>query len=213
MAKNTRSLHESTVRLTTVAMLAALCAALSFLSVDLGNFKFSFSGFPIIVAGFLFGIPDGMAVGLVGALIEQIVRYGIDVTTALWVLPAVARGLFIGVFAQVFGKRLRYFHVVAIAAASGVLVTILNTGVMYLDSVIKGYYSYAYVFGALLPRFVSGIITSGVFGAVTPLLVSPLTRFLGARALIGDVLAAKKKPSGEESETATQENPEENPKE
>ena len=57
---------------------------------------------------------------------------------------------------------------------SALVVTALNTGVMYVDSVIFGYYSWAYVFGAVIPRIIAGILTAAVFAAILPTLVRVL---------------------------------------
>ena len=45
-------------------------------------------------------------------------------------------------------------------------------------AVIYGYYTYAYVFGAIGTRYVSGIATAIVLALITPPLLRPLERAL-----------------------------------
>ena len=65
-----------------------------------------------------------------------------------------------------------------ITISTALLVTALNTGVMYLDSKIYGYYSFAYVFGAVIPRIFTGILTAFVFGSILPYVVKPVKVFI-----------------------------------
>ena len=50
---------------------------------------------------------------------------------------------------------------------TSLVVTLLNTGAIYLDSVIYGYYTYAYVFGKVGIRIVSGAVTAVAMAFVT----------------------------------------------
>ena len=65
-----------------------------------------------------------------------------------------------------------------ITVSTALLVTALNTLVMWLDSVIYDYYSFAYIFGAVPTRIVAGILTAVVFAVILPKLLPPLRRFL-----------------------------------
>ena len=56
----------NTKRLALNAMLAAMCAVLGYVSLDLGNLKFTFESFPIILASLFFGPVDGMIVAGLG---------------------------------------------------------------------------------------------------------------------------------------------------
>ncbi len=56
---------------------------------------------------------------------------------------------------------------------SSLIVTAVNTLVMYIDAKIFDYYTYGYVFGALLYRVLSGVIISIVYIIVTPLILKP----------------------------------------
>ena len=120
-------------RITLNAMLAALFVGLSYLAADLGVIKFTFAPIAIILAGFLFGPWDAFAVALVGATLEQLLKYGISVTLPLWVIPALARGLLVPVmyfdawlfdylqYTEIFGLALVWRYV------SGIVCSILYT--------------------------------------------------------------------------------------
>ena len=156
-----------TRRLVTTAVLTALYVVLGlFAAVNLGSMRLAFDALPIIIGALLFGGMRGAAIGLCGGFLVQLLTYGLTPTTILWVLPAAARGLFVGCMRGYVlrdGRRL-----LPVIIASALIVTALNTGVMALDSIIYGYYSRAYVFGALIWRVAAGVLTSLVHAAVLP---------------------------------------------
>jgi ECF transporter S component (folate family) len=135
------------------AMLAAMCAVLGYLAIDLGNLKITFESVPILVGALLFGPVDGAAVGFVGTLLYQLLRYGVSATTLLWIAPYVLCGFLVGLYAQRRQFRLTQGQVIFIVVANELLITALNTGVLYVDSKIYGYYSPAFIFGSLAIRF------------------------------------------------------------
>lgn len=161
------------------AMLTAMYVVLSLLSIPLGNLKITLSGLPILLGALLFGPLSGLLIGLLGSFLEQLLTYGLTATTVLWILPAGARGLMAGLCARHLGYILTGKQIVWIAVLSSLLVTALNTAVMYADSVIYGYYSAAYVFGALAVRVALGVATALVFALVLP----PLMKLVGPRVL------------------------------
>ena len=93
-------------------------------------------------------------------------------------IPAGVRGLMIGAFAKRCKFNMTLPQTVLITVLSALVVTALNTAAMYLDSKIWGYYSYAYVFGKIIPRIISGILTSVIFGVIVPKILPPLRRNL-----------------------------------
>lgn len=137
------------------AMLAAMCAVLGYVSLDLGNLKFTFESFPIVLASLFFGPVPGMIVALIGTGLYQILKYGLMSTTILWILPYVIFALYIGLL------RKKNLWVVIISA--GIILTALNTGVIYLDSIIWDYYTFTYVFGTCIFRLIASIIKAVIF--------------------------------------------------
>ena len=58
--------HNKTSRLATNAMLAALCAVLSYVSIDIGNsMRITLESFPIALGAMLLGPLDGAAIAFV----------------------------------------------------------------------------------------------------------------------------------------------------
>ena len=160
--------------MTRVAMLSAVCAVLGYVALDLGNIKITFESLPVLLAGFMFGPADGMLVGGIGTFIYQILRYGFSATTFLWILPYVICGLIVGTIGRTRNGDIDSRRVMLTVIIAEVLILIINTGVIYIDSIIYGYYSAAYVFGSLAIRIVICIIKSVAFGLVMPMLIKGL---------------------------------------
>ncbi len=171
MEKNGAVPRLTTKRLVTDAMLIAMYVALSLLSINLGNMKITLDALPIIVGAALFGPVDGLLIGLLGSFMNQLLTYGLTATTLLWIMPAAVRGLLVGWYAKKKDFALTGRQIVLIVCVSALVVTTLNTGVMYVDSKLYGYYSYAYVFGALAIRYLAGILTAAALSAITPFLL------------------------------------------
>ena len=66
--------NNSTTQLTINAMLAALCAVLGYVSLEMGNFKLTFESVPVLMAALMYGSVSGALVGGVGTFIYQILR-------------------------------------------------------------------------------------------------------------------------------------------
>ena len=173
-----RSFFMKTKKLVLNALLIAMYVLLSYISLNLANMKITLSGLPIIVGGLLFGPVSGLEIGLLGSFLDQFLRYGITVTTLLWILPAGARGLMIGAYARHYGYRLNYGQTAFIILISAFIVTAMNTAAMYIDSKIYGYYSWMYVFGALTVRLVTAAVTSFVYLLIIPPLLKRLRMYL-----------------------------------
>lgn len=155
-------------------MLAAMCAVLGAVSIDLGNIKLTLESLPVMLGALLFGPADGALIGLVGTLLYQVLRYGVTVTTPLWVVPYVVCGLVMGASAKKCGFELTTKKTIFVSVLANLLVTTLNTAVMYLDSKIFGYYSNAYIFGSIVVRYVVCVAKAILFGALLP----PLVKYL-----------------------------------
>lgn len=163
-----------TKRIACDAMLCAMYVALSFVSINLPNMKLTVDSLPILVAAALLGPIDGLVVGLLGSFLNQMLTYGFTVTTLLWILPAGVRGLMVGHYAKAKNFDMTLEQTALITILSALVVTALNTLVMFIDSKIFGYYSWAYVFGAVVPRIIAGILTASAFAALLPPIVNTL---------------------------------------
>ena len=157
-------MHNTTRRIATDAMLAAMFVCLSFVSIRIGN---------SMKISLLLGPLDGLAVGLIGSFLNQMLTYGLSVTTVLWILPAGLRGLLVGLCAKNHDFSLSRRQLVWITTATALLVTALNTLVMYLDSLIIGY-PFAATLPTVLLRIVSGILIAIVFSMILPPILNAL---------------------------------------
>ncbi len=163
------------------AMLAAMCAVLGYVAVDALSIKITFESLPILLGGLLFGPLDGALIGLVGTGVYQLLRYGVSATTVLWMLPYIISGLVAGFYAKRRNFELDRKQALLIAIVCELLVTLLNTPVMYLDSKIYGYYFKGYISGMLLVRLGVALAKGIVFGLVLPPLLKAIRRVLSRK--------------------------------
>ena len=135
-SKNRRMIR----RLTLDAMLAAMYFVLAcFVSIDLPLAQFSISSLPIILCGFLFGPVDTLAVSLLGSFLEQMLKYGVMVTTPLWMVPAVLLGLFVSLCAWLCRYEPKIWQVITITVIAELLFTTADTVALYVDGMIWHY--------------------------------------------------------------------------
>ena len=172
----------NTKRLCTEAVLAALYVVFDMLATNLsaffgGNIKISLSGLAVTICAILYGPVSGMLVGLVGAFAGQMLTYGFSATTLLWILPAGVRGLLAGVLFIAFGRSLKFRHIVIQTVISSFVITILNTVINYIDSLI---YQYPYaVFAALsLTRFAISAVTAVVYSLILIPVIKALKKYV-----------------------------------
>lgn len=167
-------MFHKTRKLALDAMLAAMCAVLGYLSLDFGNLKITFESLPILVGALLFGASDGAAIAGVGTLIYQLIRYGITVTTPLWILPYVLGGLLVGFYARRRAFALSQVQTIFIVTAAELMITVLNTGALYIDSHIFGYYTATLIYGVLALRLGICVVKALAFAFLLPPLLKAL---------------------------------------
>lgn len=153
------------------AMLAAMCAVLGYLAVDTGNLKVTFESLPILLGALLFGPADGFLIGAVGTGLYQLLRYGVSATTLLWMLPYALCGFLTGLYAKKKGLSLTGGQTVFIVVCNEVLITLLNTCALYVDSKLYAYYFPGFIGATLALRFVMSIAKAVVFALILPTLV------------------------------------------
>ena len=161
------------------AIMAALYVLLTMISVKMGNIHVTFASLPVVVTAVLFGPVEAGVVALLGEFLNQMLAYGFTATTVLWLIPPAVRGLIIGTVAlrlmksnRLLDSRPLLFYVACAGAA--VCTTVCNTAVIWLDSIIYHYYTFVYVFGDMIIRFVTGMVTAVLIATVA----IPLLRFL-----------------------------------
>ncbi|WP_297872159.1 ECF transporter S component [uncultured Oscillibacter sp.] len=157
----------TTRRICRIAALAALSFLLNMVQVKLpANLRITFDSLPIVVGALAFGPVDGALAGLVGEFFTQLLsEYGLTATTALWLIPPALRGIVIGLVAwglRGTGRPLesRPALCYGVCLAASVVTTLANTAVLWLDSLLFHYYSFAMIFGSLLLRITTGLLTA-----------------------------------------------------
>lgn len=169
----------TTKKIVMIAMLTAVYVILCLVgTIRLWWMNISVATLPLILAALLFGPVGGLFVGLLGSFLEQLLTYGLMATTVLWLVPNTVRGLLLGIYFKKKNYRPNRAQLIAALVVAALITTALNTVVMYLDSVIQGYYSYAYVFGGVVTRVIAGIVTAIVMAFVAPPVVKLLENTL-----------------------------------
>jgi len=158
----------SSKRLAMDGLLAAMCAVLGALSIDLGVMKFTLENFPILVGAFLFGPIDGLMIGGIGTFLYQVLKYGLEVSTPLWIFPYMIGGFVAGWLAKRIAEKKRMISIVLIVVFNGLIVTICNTIglIIYylwiLDAPIET------VLAAIPTRLITSVLKSVAFGFLLP---------------------------------------------
>ena len=162
------------------ALLAAMCVVLGFMSIRIGNImKVSLEDFPVIFAALMFGPVDGMIVAAIGIFLYQLLSYGVTVTTVLWILPFVIVGGIAGLYAKKFNFNNNNKQILIIFLVCEILVCLLNTGAIYADSKIYGYYYPTIITGMILIRLVTAVAKGVVLGLISPPLLKTMSRVTG----------------------------------
>ncbi len=168
--------NNKTFKLVIDALLAAMVALLGYISIDATVIKITFESLPIFIGAFLLGPVDGMLIGGVGTLIYQLLRYGFAYTTVLWMLPYILAGLICGLIAKKDKFDTSKIKFVIVTLVAEVLISVLNTGVIYLDSKINHYYYVGIIMGSLAVRLVVAVAKGIAFGAVMPYLLTAIKK-------------------------------------
>lgn len=168
--------NNKTFKLVIDAMLAAMVAVLGYISIDATVFKITFESLPIFIGAFLLGPVDGMLIGGVGTLIYQLLRYGFAYTTVLWMLPYIVAGLLCGLVAKSDKFNTSKIKFIVVTLCAELLISVLNTGVIFLDSKINHYYYAGIILGSLALRIVVAVAKGIVFGAILPYLLSAIKK-------------------------------------
>ncbi len=160
------------------AILAAMVAVLGYVSIDAWVFKITLESLPLLIGALLLGPADGLLIAAVGTFISQLLLYGISATTVLWMLPYMLCGLLVGFLAKRKGYELSRRDMIVYSVIGEFLITLLNTGVIYADSKIYGYYYPAIITGNLAVRLGIFAIKALAFALVIPPLIKALKKVI-----------------------------------
>ena len=169
-------------RLAFDALLIAACAALGYFKIDLGVSQLTLENLPIIIGALMYGPVDGLIIGIIGTFLSQLLRWGLDATTVLWIIPYGFSGVFVGLFRKLcqFKKRDKkgisraVIATVILMIVNCILVTALNTLMTYIC------YKYVYftpteaIFVALPGKILWAVCRAIIFAIITPAVMEGL---------------------------------------
>ena len=130
------------------ALFVALYVILgTFLSFKIpGAIQISFSTLPILLSAFLFQPSDAITVAVVGNFLEQVVDpspYGFA-TLLIWLIPGAVQALVASLGARTVrnaeSKRKIAILTVLVIVCADLVLTLLNTGALYLDGYLLHYH-------------------------------------------------------------------------
>jgi len=159
-------------------LLAAMCALLGYIALDLYNIKISFESLPVVFAGLMYGPVDGLLVGAIGTFIYQLLKYGLSATTILWMLPYIVIGLVAGLYARRANYSNSKRQLLVITIICELIAFALNTAVLYIDGLIYSYPT-AIVWWMAFVRAGVAIAKGVVFGFIAPPVLIALSRITG----------------------------------
>lgn len=164
------------LRLTFLGLSLALYIALSFVTIRLPGQEITFKGLAIILPSVVGGPIDGVFVAISGEFINQLVGpYGLTPTTPLWILPHVLRALIIGFMMKHKDPIKDKFYWAFVVILSGIVVTLTNSFVIWIDALIFEYPS-GLMWLTIFTRAAATITTSIIYIIVIPLLIKPLIK-------------------------------------
>lgn len=179
------SARSNIYRIVVDALFVALYVILgTYLSFKIpGAIQISFSTLPILLCAFLFHPSDAVAVAVIGNLLEQIIDpspYGFA-TLLIWLIPGAVQALVASFGAQLVhraaSKKRALILMIAVIVCADLVLTLLNTGALYLDGYLLDYPVKA--LHLLMPmRVVNAIVRSVISCILLPLLLPPLKRVL-----------------------------------
>ena len=163
-----------------MGVLAALYIVLSLISVGANDFKASFESFAVLIAGTLFGPLEGFFVGLVGEFVHQILLYGVDPTTPLWLIPYAMEGLLAGLLARkvLWPHKAEFKRYLAVVIPCEFLLSLLVTPVNAISAIIQGWGNWLTISAGIPLRLVIMVIRMIVYCAILPLLYPRLKKVL-----------------------------------
>ena len=165
----------STKQLTLNAIFAALFVILAFISIGSNDFKASFESLATLMAGITMGPLAGFLVGLVGEFIYQLLAYGLDPTTALWLIPYAVSGLAAGLVAKKMNTSnnpksivLDRKGIIIAVVVYEILLTVLNTPVNAISAIIQGWGNWSTILASIPLRLAITAIRIVIYIIIVP---------------------------------------------
>ena len=169
--------HAIIKRLATASVLAALYLALCYLDISFGRFKITLAAIVPIFAALALPVPDCFITCILGVFLNQLF-YGLSPTTIIWMIPPLLRPIVISPVSHHMYKRGRAMEdykvlTIVLIMISSVLVSICNSGALYLDSIIMGY-----PYKAVILNNIFQVLITIATGIAEAFLIFPLLKAL-----------------------------------
>jgi len=168
----------STKRIAFIGVLSAVYVLLSLLSIGTNDFKVSLETMTILVSAIILGPVDALFVGIVGELIHQLLLYGLDGTTALWILPYAMEGLIAGLMAKGMKNPITRKNIAPIVIVGELILTLIITPVNALSAYIQGWGNWVTILGGIPLRLAIMGVRIVIYILVLPGIVGPLTKLV-----------------------------------
>ena len=168
----------TTKQLTLNAVFAALFVILALISVGTNDFKASFESLATLMAGLTMGPLAGFLVGIVGEFIFQLIQYGLDPTTVLWLIPYAVSRLAAGLIAKKRGFDLDRKWIIIAVVVSEVVLTVLNTPVNAISAIIQGWGNWATILAGVPLRLAVMAVRIVVYIIVVPVIYKALKKVI-----------------------------------
>ena len=162
-----------------ISLLIAIFVLLGkILTLDFHSFKITVKTLPLYVGAIVFGDLSGALIGCIGELLLQLTgNYGFTATTFFWALPYAIVGSICGIaFKRNFIKLNSDIKYWIFIICMQLLVTLLNTIVIIIDSLIFGYYNPITIISNLITRFMLAILTGIVYCIVIKYIVDAIKK-------------------------------------
>ena len=169
-----------------VGIFSAIYFLLNLTTIKFGNYlQISVNALPIILVSIFLGPISGMCVGFVGEFLSQLLEFGLSIGSLYWTLPAVFRGLLVGLIFISFKRSERIIPISINIVTSSLLVTAINTVILIVESKILGYYSITLSGVFFATRFTSSIATA----IVMIVIIFPIIKALNKQNIINKLRA------------------------
>lgn len=160
------------------AVLSAMYVILAYISVGTNDFKIAFGSIAILIAALILGPVGGFAVGAMGEFIHQLLLYGIDPTTPLWLLPYAIAGLVAGIMTMAAKYNPSKTVLFLTIAIHEILITVIVTPVNYVAATIQGWGNWAMIAAAIPLRVAIMAVRIVIYLVVVPPLYKTLKKVL-----------------------------------
>ncbi len=164
-----------------IGVFSAVYFLLNMFTIKFGNFlQISINALPIILVAIFLGPISGMCVGFVGEFLSQLLEYGFSISTLWWTVPAVIRGLCVGLIFIAFKKSEKLTPISVNIVTSSLIVTIINTLILIMESKLLNYYTISLSSVFFITRLTSSIATA----IIMIIIVFPIIKSLKKQNLI-----------------------------